>query len=163
MTKADKESLYYEHRGYIRLIVSYFMSKNKTYLFMHDDLLQDAAEKFLLICDKYDPEREVKFTTFLYDQLQYYLRNALIKEVQTQVAEETYSDIKLAEDDAYDPNRFEEILHWVPITENQREVLRLRYVVGLTYQEIADEFNISKQSVKRTEDRALKMLRTNLE
>jgi len=161
MTKAEKESLFIEHQRFIKMIVSHFMMKNPTYLFMYDDLVGECNMRFVTICDKYSPDHGAKFTTFLYDQLQYYMRNALTKEVQSQVAEETFVATNEFQD-SYDPFKFEELLMSAPLTSNQKEILRLRYIMDMTYQEVADEMGISKPAVFYTEGRAINTLRRSL-
>lgn len=161
MTKAEKTSLYYEHQGFIRLIVSYFLQRYKTYVFMYDDLVAECAMRFVTICDKFDPSRDVKFTTFLHSQLMYYLRNAMSAEVRCQVAEETW--VATTEfNEVYDPYAFEELLRGGTLTENQKEVLRLRYIMDMTYQEIADEMGVSRPAIFYSENRALETLRRDL-
>ena len=161
MTKDQKSSLFVEHERYIKMIVTHYMRQHPTYLFMYDDLLGECGLRFCTICDKFNPEQGTKFTTFLFDQLQYYMRNALTKEVQSQVAEETFvatTDF----DDSYNPFKFEELLQSAALTQNQKEILRLRYILDMTYQEIADEMGVSKPAVFKTGSRALETLRRDL-
>jgi RNA polymerase sigma factor (sigma-70 family) len=129
---------------------------------MYDDLLGEAALRFVEICDKFDPKRDVKFTTFLHSQLFFYLQNAITKEVRTQMAEEMFV-VMNDYDNSYDPNKFEELLRSAALTPNQRDVLRLRYIVGMTYQEIADELGISKPAAFKTEQRAVDTLKRELD
>ena len=161
MTKEEKNSLFYEHRGYIKLIVQQFLMRYKTYLYMYDDMVGEANMRFLVICDKFDPNRDTKFTTFLNGQLRFYLMNMLKKEVVNQVSEETFVEINEWEE-AYDPYAFEELLRQAPLSPNQKEIFRLRYIVELTLQEIADEMGCSKQAIDQACQRGLKTLRKSL-
>jgi RNA polymerase sigma factor (sigma-70 family) len=161
MDKAKKEEMFRYHQNYIKLIVNHFLMRYKTYLFMIDDLIGECNMRFVTICDKYNPEKDTKFSTFLHSQLNYYMRNLLKSEVRTQVAEETFVATMFVED-AYDPFQFEELLRSAALTPNQKDVLRLRYVCDQTYQEVADEMGVSKTAIFKTEARAIDTLRREL-
>jgi len=45
------------------------------------------------------------------------------------------------------------------LPESQREILRLRYIVGLSLEKVGKMFGISRQRIHQKETRALKMLR----
>lgn len=161
MTKEEITNLFMIHQNYIKLIVQHFLMRYKTYLFMHDELLSECNYRFVTICNKYNPEKDTKFSTFLHAQLNYYMRKRLKKEVKNQVAEETFVFLNETEE-AYDPYRFEELLRSASLTTNQKEVLRLRYIVEMTYQEVADELGVSKVAVYKTEARALETFRREM-
>lgn len=201
-SKEKLEILYKEQKNYINYLVYRFLVANPTFAHLREDWESEMALRFIRIVDKFDPERGVKFSTFLYDQINFYLLKALAKEakqtmmVSTVISmakgmtagkikipfdeESEESDVEpkwisasrmhyidtsllVSMDDPYDTDNFEDILTEGECTGNQKEILRMRFILGMTEKEIGEDLDTSQQAVHNTIQRALKRLRDRID
>ena len=159
MNKETKDALYREHKAYISYMVYTFMSYHPTFLYLREDMEAECALKFLHICDKYDGESS-KFTTFLYSQLNFYMRNFLSKEIKISTGESAM-ELEAFNTDPEPETfyRFEEIMTDGNATENQKEILRAKFIHEQTEAEIAEDLGITQQAVHNTIKRAVKKMK----
>jgi RNA polymerase sigma-70 factor (ECF subfamily) len=159
MEKNQIEALFKEHKYYIDAIVEKFIQEWPTFRYMKDDW---ASECYLFFCEKvgdFEPEGEAKFSTWLNSWIYGRLRNLLKKEIRESQRNEAYAeenkDAILCSDSELD--EFELMIE--DLTENQKQVMRLRFKQDKTEKEIASLLNISQQAVSRTVKRATESLR----
>lgn len=161
LTKGQKEDLFLENQRYLHLILQEFLKRQPTFYYMYDDMYQVASIKFLHIVDKFDPTKGCKLSTFLHQQIRFYLQNMVKKEVLYKTAERGYTE-EFEFPTSYDPYKFQEILRWAVLTEYQKDIIRMRYCEDMTFEEIAHEFGVSKQAINRSEKRAIETLKREI-
>jgi RNA polymerase sigma factor (sigma-70 family) len=153
MSKAEKTKLYEENRYYIRFIVVNFLKVNPSYWYMVDDMEAEMTMEFLRLLDTFDEERG-KLSSYIHMRLWSCLKKMITKEYLTQTAEQVYTEINPLPE-SYEPGQFEKLLKYVDLSCNQRDILRLRFILGYTYDEVAEELGVTKQAVSQAEKRAI--------
>ena len=161
LTKGHKADLFKENQRYLHLILQEFLKRKPSFYYMYDDLYQEASLKFLHVLDRYDSTKGMKLSTFIHQQIRWYLLNAVAKEVRYSLAEQSYTE-ELEMPTSYDPYKFQEILRWATLTDYQKDIIRMRYLEDMTFEEISMEFGVSKQAISRSERRAVETLRREL-
>ena len=157
-TKQQKEDMFISNKRYLHLILQEFLKRRPTFYYMYDDLYQEASLKFLLIVDKYRDDKGCKFSTFLHEQVRFYLMNAVSKEIRYKMGEQKYlKSVKITE--GYNPYEFDDVLRGAILTDYQKDIVKIRYLCDMTFEEIAMEYGVSKQAISRTERRAVETLK----
>jgi RNA polymerase sigma factor (sigma-70 family) len=164
LTKQEEEALYIEHQEYIAKIVERSLKSNETFRYMKEELEQVGALAFVEAARSYDPGRETKFTSWLFLKVQGAVADRIRKESKIKKTEGDYAEEMMhLSNGVYEIDRFDELLNAGELTENQMDILRLRYFWGCTQQETADKLQVTQQAVDRAEKRALSSLRFSLE
>jgi len=159
-SKEEIAELFEEHQAYIKRIVGSFLKRYPSYYYLVDDLVGACNLKFLRIVKKFDEDAGVQFTSFLWDQLWYYCLKEIEKETKIHEGERLYAEEEVhLRDDTYDLPYFETLLEKGDCTPGQAEVLRCRFIAGMTYDEIAEVLGVTKQAVYNQEQRALRKMR----
>jgi RNA polymerase sigma factor (sigma-70 family) len=163
-TKEEKEKMYIEEKEYISYIIFSFLEMNPTFYYMREDFEAECALEFLLIVDRYDPDRGMKWSTYLYQCINWCLIRLLAKEAKEDITQKAFISATPLEIfcSTSDTDNFEDILMDGECTMNQKEILRLKFIEGLTEEEIADELDITQQAVNRSVQRAFKRIRKSI-
>jgi RNA polymerase sigma factor (sigma-70 family) len=156
-TKEEIGKMFEEHQDYIKKIVASFLKLYPTFYYMMDDLVGECNYRFVGIVKKFDEDKS-KFTTFLFDQCWHYLQKVINKETRRSMGEEAYV-VQAKKNDRYEMSYFEKLLQTGECTPMQCEILRCRYIAGMSFEEIAQELGTSKQACQQAEARALTKLR----
>jgi RNA polymerase sigma factor (sigma-70 family) len=124
---------------------------NKYRYFLDEDDISSISLTTLWRCtQKYDPDRKAKFTSYLYQQLNYAFKNQLKKnskkrDYATEDIEKVYHDYSGSE--AFD------ILNSIP--PESAEILRQRYYGNMTIQEIGEANGYSRETARRRINQAI--------
>lgn len=146
-----------------------------------DDILQEAKISAIRAYRIFDPSRNVKLITHLYNYINFYLSHftradtGLIKIPKTtNVASELLPDIIDSEvfqtnfinercesqsdicSNSDDKLFIDESLSY--LTEKERDILKLVYIDGYTYNEVAEMYNVSRQYANALAIKAIKKL-----
>jgi RNA polymerase sigma factor (sigma-70 family) len=171
--EACREIIERLHRPMIATIYRFLGSRYRNEV---EDIAQDVFLKVFRAIERFDPERGVKFTTWVYT----FIRNHCFdlhkkKRLPTQSLQagrdEGEADLDLPDPDAPRPgvgiettelgSKIEEAL--ASIGEDQRMVFVLREYEGLDYRAIAEVMDVSEGTIKSRLHRAKEALRNRLE
>lgn len=131
------------------------------------DMAQEAFLRIYRILDRYDPQK--KFFSWMYRVAQNSCLNALAKRpanvIPVERAEEYMADVPAAEPEQNYLNRemrehIDQAIAQLP--DNYRDVVYLRYVEDLSYQQIAENLNLPVSTVETRLFRGKKQLQKNL-
>ena len=178
LIKSDEQTRILQNE---KLAISLAHRYARQYLGRHDydDLVQAARLGILEAARTYDPSRGTAFSTHAYNRARYAISHQLKK--NTGIIHIPYN---AEHDDSIEkpictnlPDRWEEfavtgenalsasegrvVLEGLlsSLTERQRQVLELVFFEQYTYDEVADELSITRQTAHTTATRALKKLR----
>ena len=100
--------------------------------------------------DKYDPSRKTKFTTYLYQQLSFAIKNFLKKRKRefTNIPFETYKESS---------ENINLVLADFP--EEYATLLKQKYIFNMTMQEIGESNGYSRKTARRKINRAKQYLK----
>ena len=146
-----------------------------------DDILQEAKISAIRAYRIYDPTRNVKLITHLYNYINFYLSHftradtGLIKIPKTTtVSSELLPDI--VDSEVFQTNFINERCEsqsdlcmnsenkifinesFSHLTKKERDILKLVYIDGYTYNEVADMYNVSRQYANALAVKAIKKL-----
>ena len=168
----DYEKLIY------KLANKQFLRYQKKYPF--EDVLQEAKISAIRAYRNYDPSKNTKLITHLYNYINFYLSHyfrsdtGLIR-IPTRVMENKQKSIpEIVQNDFLYDNSTEnhpstdisfcdnkiilsEILD--NLNPKEQEILKLIYLQGYTYDEVAIMYNVSRQAINNTANKSLKKLR----
>lgn len=131
------------------------------------DLAQEAFLRIYRMLDRYDPQK--KFFSWMYRVAQNSCLNALSKRpanvIPVERAEEYMADTPAGEPEQNYLNRelrehIDEAIAQLP--DNYRDVVYLRYIEDLSYQQIAESLNLPVSTVETRLFRGKKQLQKNL-
>jgi RNA polymerase sigma factor (sigma-70 family) len=119
-----------------------------------DDLSSVSHETLWRCIDKFDPSRETKFTSYLYQQLNYAFKNQLKRDSRNKsyatdnIEKSTCDDVRLEVMD---------IISSMP--EDLGSVLHQRFICNMTIQEIGDSNGYSRETARRRIKKAFRKCR----
>ena len=115
-----------------------------------DDLLSIRLDTLWKCLDKYDPSRKTKFTTYLYQQLNFAIKNFLKKRKRefTNIPFETYRE---------GSENINLVLADFP--EEYATLLKQKYIFNMTMQEIGESNGYSRETARRKINRAKQYLK----
>ena len=183
MTTIDKRKEEKVLRDYEKLI---FKLANKSYLryskkYALEDILQEAKVSAIRAYRNYDPSKNTKLITHLYNYINFYLSHyfrantGLIKIPSKVLRDETKQKPEIVHNDFLYENGFD---HQHPFLDNssidkkiqlnelldslsdkEKEIIKLIYIEGFTYDEVAIMYNVSRQAINNTANKSIKKLR----
>lgn len=108
--------------------------------------------------EDFDPERQVKFTSYLYDRVKYECKKTITKNKKTEIV---HSGLIA---NAIDKNNYQESVDIVDGIENSlgpelQNLVEKKYFQGMTYEDIADSEDYSHETVRRRVNKAINILR----
>lgn len=145
----DKNIENYLKDSNIRNIIN-SVSNKFMYALDHNDISSIAMVTLWKCIEKYDPTKGAKFTSYLYQQLSYALKNELKKK-----------NIEYASDSIEQPISFSiknevfDILESLP--NGMKTLLEQRFFHNMTMTEIADENGYSRETARRRLKKAIRM------
>jgi RNA polymerase sigma factor (sigma-70 family) len=145
----DKNIENYLKDSNIRNIIN-SVSNKFMYALDHNDISSIAMVTLWKCIEKYDPTKGAKFTSYLYQQLLYALKNELKKK-----------NIEYASDSIEQPISFSiknevfDILESLP--SGMKTLLEQRFFHNMTMTEIADENGYSRETARRRLKKAIRM------
>ena len=170
-------------RDYEKLI---YKLANKSYLryskkYALEDILQEAKVSAIRAYRNYDPSKNTKLITHLYNYINFYLSHyfrantGLIKIPSKVLRDETKQKPEIVHNDFLYENGFD---HQHPFLDNssidkkiqlnelldslsdkEKEIIKLIYIEGFTYDEVAIMYNVSRQAINNTANKSIKKLR----
>ena len=169
----DYEKLIYKlaNKNYLRY--------NKKYAF--EDVLQEARISAVRAYRIFDPSKNVKLITHLHNYITFYLSHffrsdtGLIKIPSRVLSDKTKSKPELVHNDfLYDNGsdnehpfsdnssidkiiQLNELLD--TLSDKEKEIIKLIYIEGFTYDEVAIMYNVSRQAINNTANKSIKKLR----
>ena len=185
MTTIDKRKEEKVLRDYEKLI---FKLANKSYIrynrkYSLEDILQEAKISAVRAFRNYDPSKNTKLITHLYNYINFYLSHyfrsdtGLIK-IPSRVLDnkEKIKPEIVQNDFLYDNSTenhpFEDISSFenkifldnmlCQLNKKEEEILSLIYLQGFTYDEVAIMYNVSRQAINNTANKSLKKLREKM-
>ena len=162
VTREELGKMYKAERGYISYQVYIFMQSNNISFELREDLEAECALHFMNIVEKYDGESS-KFSTFLMNQLRYYMLNYIRKEIKISNGEQDLAEeFRNNPPDTNEFYGFEAILEDGGCTQNQKEILRYYFILGEIESWIAQEMGVTQQAISNTILRALKKMKKRL-
>jgi RNA polymerase sigma factor (sigma-70 family) len=159
-TKEQKEALYLEHKDYIEILIWHFLNEHPFNAYLKD-LIQEMALKFLEILEGYDPKKAA-LTTLIYLAIpracsNYCRRESMERKMRGEL-------VHLMEDSyEVDFEHFNRMVDHDNLTEIQKDILRMRFVLGMTYREIAELQDKDESTIRESERSALGKLRGHFE
>ncbi len=182
MTTIDKRKEEKVLRDYEKLI---YKLANKQYLryqkkYAFEDVLQEAKISAIRAYRNYDPSKNTKLITHLYNYINFYLSHyfrsdtGLIK-IPARVMDNKVKLIPeiVQNDFLYDNSTehhpstditfcdekiiLENLLN--NLNQKEQEILKLIYLQGFTYDEVAIMYNVSRQAINNTANKCLKKLK----
>jgi RNA polymerase sigma-70 factor (ECF subfamily) len=149
------EALYYRYRDWaVRL--AYRFTGNR------DDALDALQETFTYLSRKFPGFRlSAKLTTFLYPVVKHTALRILRKRRRSVPTDETVPEVAVPPDAARAASRADLAAALAPLRAKHHEVLLLRFVDGLTLEEIAATLRIRLGTVKSRLHNALAKLRAD--
>ena len=187
MTAIEKRKEEKVLRDYEKLI---FKLANKSYIrynrkYALEDVLQEAKISAIRAYRNYDPSRNTKLITHLHNYINFYLSHyfradtGLIKIPNKALRDETKQKPELVHNDfLYDNGsdnehpfsdnssidkiiQLNELLD--TLSDKEKEIIKLIYIEGFTYDEVAIMYNVSRQAINNTDNKSIKKLsQTNL-
>ena len=171
----DYEKLIY------KLANKQFLRYNKKYPL--EDILQEAKISAIRAYRIYDPSKNTKLITHLYNYINFYLSHyfrsdtGLIKIPSRVMDNKEKSKPEIVQNDfLYDNSQenhpssdisvyeskiiLDEVLK--QLNKKEEEILNLIYLQGYTYDEVAIMYNVSRQAINNTANKSLKKLREKL-
>jgi RNA polymerase sigma factor (sigma-70 family) len=183
MTAIEKRKEEKVLRDYEKLI---FKLANKSYIrynrkYALEDVLQEAKISAIRAYRNYDPSRNTKLITHLHNYINFYLSHyfradtGLIKIPNKALRDENKQKPELIHNDfLYDNSsdnqhpfldnsivdkkiQLNELLDY--LSEKEKEIIKLIYIEGFTYDEVAIMYNVSRQAINNTANKSIKKLR----
>ena len=183
MTAIEKRKEEKVLRDYEKLI---FKLANKSYIrynrkYALEDVLQEAKISAVRAYRNYDPSRNTKLITHLHNYINFYLSHyfradtGLIKIPNKALRDETKQKPELVHNDfLYDNSsdnehpfldnsivdkkiQLNELLD--TLSDKEKEIIKLIYIDGFTYDEVAIMYNVSRQAINNTANKSIKKLR----
>ena len=112
-----------------------------------DDLYSLKLTTLWKCLNKYDPSKKTKFTTFLYQQLDYAIRNTLKKKIREFNCRQLEKSI-----DAVD--NIDHVLDG--LSDEYTVLIKQKYVYGMTMEEMGRQNGYSRETARRRFKKALK-------
>lgn len=177
--KSDEEKMLKDYEKLIyKLANKHYLRYHKKYHF--DDVLQEAKISAVRAFRNYNPLKNTKLITHLYNYINFYMSHyfrsdtGLIK-IPTRVMDSKSKLIpEIIQNDFLFDNSTEEhpfvdisscenkiVLDEMLKNLNKKEedILKLIYLQGYTYDEVAIMYNVSRQAINNTANKSLKKLR----
>ena len=182
MTAIDKRKEEKVLRDYEKLI---YKLANKQYLrynrkYLLEDVLQEAKISAIRAYRNYDPSKNTKLITHLYNYINFYLSHyfrsdtglikiparvmdnkvKLIPEiVQNDFLYDNSTELHPSTDITFCDEKIilENLLS--NLNQKEQEILKLIYLKGFTYDEVAIMYNVSRQAINNTANKCLKKLK----
>lgn len=177
--KSDEEKMLKDYEKLIyKLANKHYLRYQKKYHF--DDVLQEAKISAVRAFRNYDPSKNTKLITHLYNYINFYMSHyfrsdtGLIK-IPTRVMDSKSKLIpEIIQNDFLFDNSTEDhpfvdisscenkiVLDEMLKNLNKKEedILKLIYLQGYTYDEVAIMYNVSRQAINNTANKSLKKLR----
>ena len=173
----EEEKILSQYNDLIHKIsYQYYINYNKQYAF--DDMLQEARLATVKAIRTFDPAKNVKLITHIYNQIKFrfshYTRSntgtikipALVasdpgkikpKIVDNQILYDNSNDKSLTVEISENKLLIDD--YFKVLNEKQRKILTLIYLEGYTCDEVAEKFNVTRQAVNFTANKALKLIR----
>lgn len=145
----DKNIENYLKDSNIRNIIN-SVSNKFMYALDHNDISSISMVTLWKCIEKYDPTKGAKFTSYLYQQLLYALKNELKKR-----SIEYSSDSIEQPIDFHAKNEVFDILESLP--NGMKILLQQRFFHNMTMTEIADENGYSRETARRRLKKAIRM------
>lgn len=132
------------------------------------DLVGVGTIGLISAVDKYDPESEVPFGTYANKIIRWHIMNFCAyhyrhnggsKISDTDVYEYSISDYRLGENDVCEYDYMDTLNC---LSERSRQIMKMRFIYGMTGEKIAQEFNITRQRVFQIIESSLETLRAKL-
>ncbi len=172
-------------RDYEKLI---YKLANKQYLrynkkYSLEDILQEAKISAIRAYRNYDPSKNTKLITHLYNYINFYLSHyfrsdtGLIKIPARVLDNKEKSKPEIVQNDflydnSSDNHPFEDISNYedkilldnmlCQLNKKEEDILNLIYLQGYTYDEVAIMYNVSRQAINNTANKSLKKLREKM-
>jgi len=151
----DKEKIVVQYLPLVRSIAA----KYNIYGISHEDLEQEGMIGLLKAADKYEEDKNTKFSTYASYWIKKYIIAALKKETKTSL----YS-CKLNEEITQDKKTVKtpkatkiELPQNMP--QKEKQVLTLLYENEKTLKEISQEMDISREQVRQLKEKGLRRIR----
>jgi len=185
MTAIDKRKEEKVLRDYEKLIYKLankqFLRYNKKYPL--EDVLQEAKISAIRAYRNYDPSKNTKLITHLYNYINFYLSHyfrsdtGLIKIPARVLDNKEKSKPEIVHNDflydnSSDEHPFEDISSYEnkiflnnflsELSKKEEEILDLIYIKGFTYDEVAIMYNVSRQAINNTANKSLRKLREKM-
>jgi RNA polymerase sigma factor (sigma-70 family) len=159
-----------------KISYQYYLNYNKQYSL--EDLLQEARLATVSAIRTFDPSKNAKLITHIYNQIKFrfshYIRSntgtikipALVasdpgkikpKIVDNQILYDNSNDKALTVEMSENKLLIDD--YFKVLNEKQRKILTLIYLEGYTCDEVAVKFNVTRQAVNFTANKALKLIR----
>lgn len=156
INKGDSEAyeiLYYRYRDWVYNL-SWRFTGDRT------DALDVLQETFIYLLGKFPGFKlKASMTTFLYPVVKHLAMNIGRKKSPSQLENGKLADISTPNSIESSENRFELAAVLIILSQEQREVLLMRFVDDMSLQEIATALNIPIGTIKSRLHRALQTLR----
>ena len=186
MNNIDKRKEEKMLRDYEKLIYKLanknYLRYNKKYAF--EDVLQEAKISALRAYRIFDPSKNVKLITHLHNYITFYLSHffrsdtGLIKIPSRVMSDKTKIKPELVQNDfLYDnstendlididfykisDNKFEISSLMKVLNQKEIEILKLIYIEGYTYDEVAIMYNVTRQAINTMAKKSLKKIKDN--
>jgi len=186
MNNIDKRKEEKMLRDYEKLIYKLanknYLRYNKKYAF--EDVLQEAKISALRAYRIFDPSKNVKLITHLHNYITFYLSHffrsdtGLIKIPSRVMSDKTKTKPELVQNDfLYDnstendlvdidlykisDNKFEISSLMKVLNQKEIEILKLIYIEGYTYDEVAIMYNVTRQAINTMAKKSLKKIKDN--
>jgi RNA polymerase sigma factor (sigma-70 family) len=186
MNNIDKRKEEKMLRDYEKLIYKLanknYLRYNKKYAF--EDVLQEAKISALRAYRIFDPSKNVKLITHLHNYITFYLSHffrsdtGLIKIPSRVMSDKSKTKPELVQNDfLYDnstendlvdidfykisDNKFEISSLMKVLNQKEIEILKLIYIEGYTYDEVAIMYNVTRQAINTMAKKSLKKIKDN--
>lgn len=182
-----KQELYEEEvlKQYDKLIMKLAHKVHRSYngKYSLDDIVQEAKISAIRALRNYDPSRNTKLITHLYNYINFYLSHftradtGLIKIpkvtnveasqlpeiIDTQVFQANYMNERCPVQSDMSENLDDKMFieeSFSILSKKEQEILKLVYIDGYTYNEVAEMFNVSRQYANALAIKAIKKLQS---
>jgi hypothetical protein len=181
--KRKEEKMLHDYEKLIyKLANKNYLRYNKKYAF--EDVLQEAKISALRAYRIFDPSKNVKLITHLHNYITFYLSHffrsdtGLIKIPSRVMSDKTKTKPELVQNDfLYDnstendlvdidfykisDNKFEISSLMKVLNQKEIEILKLIYIEGYTYDEVAIMYNVTRQAINTMAKKSLKKIKDN--
>ena len=150
-------------------LVHYIANRYRTAQRHENDLIQEGMYGLCVAADKFDPDRNVKFSTYS----TYWIRGCILRHIYKdgliRIPEHRkgehehvieYIDDKAFETLSYNDNT--NIMETVTLSDIEKQLIYLRFELKLSYSKIAKKYGTSKYRVGKIYDRLLNKIRKQI-
>ncbi|MCK5015913.1 MAG: sigma-70 family RNA polymerase sigma factor [Candidatus Peribacteraceae bacterium] len=164
MTNDERNEIYLKWESYIHGVIYEFTMRHKIDYQLIEDLRQEVAMHMMKVIPDYNPKLS-QIQTYLYNRTYQFLLDYFSKEWRrARIRKVHHVETKhLFDPEFIDPDgteEFELILNQAPtVSKQQKMYLRLRYIGGLTDEEIAKSVGLERSTITKHIGRALTKLK----